>query len=901
MLLTATHLRHQYGKVTALRDVSLNLQAGSSVAFIGPDGVGKSTLLALMAGAKRLQDGTLEIMGGDVRSAATRSMLQQRVAYMPQGLGRNLYADLSIRENLEFFARLYGQGRAERRQRIELLTRATGLYPFLDRPAGKLSGGMKQKLGLCCALIHDPELIILDEPTTGVDPLSRKQFWELINRIRHLHPGLTVVIATSYMEEAEAFDHVVMMNDGCIIAQGTAQELKQRSGEDDLERAFITFLPDELRASHEVPQVQQRDLSGQPIAIAARDLTRRFGDFTAVDHVSFDIPRGEIFGFLGSNGCGKTTTMKMLTGLLPVSEGRSSLLGQELVAGDMENRRRIGYMSQSFSLYGELTVAQNLWLHANLFHLPREEARQRIDWIYERFDLARFQDQNSGQLPLGVRQRLSLAVAVIHSPEVLILDEPTSGVDPVARDNFWSLLLELSRQDQVTIFVSTHFMNEAARCDRISFMHAGRVLATGTPAQLREGKQVSSLNDAFIAYLEEAAGYDMPAESELRKVVELAQAAPDDKPSNFFSITRMLAYTQREIMEMLRDPVRLTVATLGMAVLMMVFAYGITLDVNSLRYAALDLDQTVDSQAYLHEIEGSTYFITKPPIESPQAVNDRLRSGSVSLALEIPPNFGRDLHAGRQPQIGAWIDGSLPYRAEMIGGYLEGLHQRYLQVQGLQPSLPLTIESRYLYNQGFRSLNTIAPSVIGLLLVFIPAILSALAVVREKELGSIANMYVTPVTRLEFLLGKQIPYVLFAMFGFVIVLLLTVLVFQVPVKGSLLALLVGTLLYVICTTGIGMFISSFTSSQVAALFGVAICTMMPASQFSGMLQPVPTLEGSAYWIGTFYPTTYYLKTTVGAFTKGLDYMEMQPFLLALLAFAPAIVLCNALLLKKQER
>ena len=901
MLLTATHLRHQYGKVTALRDVSLNLQAGSSVAFIGPDGVGKSTLLALMAGAKRLQDGTLEIMGGDVRSAATRSMLQQRVAYMPQGLGRNLYADLSIRENLEFFARLYGQGRAERRQRIELLTRATGLYPFLDRPAGKLSGGMKQKLGLCCALIHDPELIILDEPTTGVDPLSRKQFWELINRIRHLHPGLTVVIATSYMEEAEAFDHVVMMNDGCIIAQGTAQELKQRSGEDDLERAFITFLPDELRASHDVPQVQQRDLSGQPIAIAARDLTRRFGDFTAVDHVSFDIPRGEIFGFLGSNGCGKTTTMKMLTGLLPVSEGRSSLLGQELVAGDMENRRRIGYMSQSFSLYGELTVAQNLWLHANLFHLSKQEARQRIDWIYERFDLARFRDQNSGQLPLGVRQRLSLAVAVIHSPEVLILDEPTSGVDPVARDNFWSLLLELSRQDQVTIFVSTHFMNEAARCDRISFMHAGRVLATGTPTALREGKQAATLNDAFIAYLEDVAGSDMPDESELRKVVELAQTAPDDKPSNFFSITRMLAYTQREIMEMLRDPVRLTVATLGMAVLMMVFAYGITLDVNSLRYAALDLDQTVDSQAYLHEIEGSTYFITKPPIESPQAVNDRLRSGSVSLALEIPPNFGRDLHAGRQPQIGAWIDGSLPYRAEMIGGYLEGLHQRYLQVQGLQPSLPLTIESRYLYNQSFRSLNTIAPSVIGLLLVFIPAILSALAVVREKELGSIANMYVTPVTRLEFLLGKQIPYVLFTMFGFVIVLLLTVLLFQVPVKGSLLALLVGTLLYVICTTGIGMFISSFTSSQVAALFGVAICTMMPASQFSGMLQPVPTLEGSAYWIGTFYPTTYYLKTTVGAFTKGLDYMEMQPFLLALLAFAPAIVLCNALLLKKQER
>ncbi|PZP56364.1 MAG: multidrug ABC transporter ATP-binding protein [Micavibrio aeruginosavorus] len=908
MLIRADHITHRYGRVVGLDDVSLQIPQGQSVAVIGPDGVGKSTLLGLFSGAKKLQGGDLSIFDGDVRKKYVLGELQQRAAYMPQGLGKNLYPELSIRENLEFFGRLYGHEKKERDRRIDMLTAATGLKPFLDRPAGKLSGGMKQKLGLCCSLIHDPELLILDEPTTGVDPLSRKQFWTLIDDIRAEQKGLTVIVATSYMEEADDFDFVVMMNDGKIIATGTPEELRTKSGESTLERAFISFLPEEKRSGHEIPEIHLRDLSEKTIAISAKDLTRRFGSFTAVDHVSFEIPKGEIFGFLGSNGCGKTTTMKMLTGLLPVSEGTSSLFGTTLVPGDMENRKRIGYMSQNFSLYGELTVDQNITLHARLFNLSGEHADKRIAWLYDRFDLLKYKDSPSGDLPLGVRQRLSLAVAVIHEPEILILDEPTSGVDPVARDNFWALLIELSRKDEVTIFISTHFMNEAERCDRISLMHAGKVLTTGIPDDLRRKKGSTTLDEAFVSYLEDAVAEknkDAAAQPEEKK--QFTSGAPDHAQrkeqgffSKLFSAKRMNAYMRREVMEMMRDPIRLSIATLGTSLLMLVFGYGITMDVNSLRFAALDLDKTADSRAYIQELEGSPYFLTQPQITSDAELTHRMQSGSISMALQIPPDFGKDLHSGQPTEIAAWVDGSMPFRGETIGGYLQGIHARFLRDRGEMAQAPLTVEMRYLYNQSFESVNAMVPAVISLLLVFIPAILSALAVVREKEMGSIANMYVTPVTRLEFILGKQIPYVLFAMISFTIMLVMALLVFQLSIKGSLIGLILGATLYVSATTGLGLLISSFTKSQIAALFGAAITTMVPASQFSGLLQPVNTLEGGARWIGTFYPTGYFMKISVGTFTKGLDFIALQPFLTSLAIFTPALLFVNVFLLRKQE-
>jgi ribosome-dependent ATPase len=440
----------RYGENFALDRVSLLVPGGKRIALIGPDGVGKSSLLSLIAGSRQIQTGTVEVLGGDMKETRHRAAVCSKIAYMPQGLGKNLYPDLSVAENIAFFARLFGQAKAERDRRIDELTESTGLKPFKDRQARKLSGGMRQKLGLCCALIHDPELLILDEPTTGVDPLSRRQFWELGDRIRERRPGMSLLAATAYMEEAERFDWLVAMDAGAIIAIGTPQELKAKTDASSLEDAFIALRPAERRRGRASLVIPKRPPSGEAPVIVARDLTCRFGDFTAVDHVNFSIERGEIFGFVGSNGCGKTTTMKMLTGLLPASSGEALLFGQEIEAGGMSARRRVGYMSQSFSLYTELTVQQNLQLHAHLFHLPPALARARIGKLVEEFGLGDYLDQNASALPLGIRQRLSLAVAIVHKPEMLILDEPTSGVDPLARDGFWELLIDLSRNQGVT-------------------------------------------------------------------------------------------------------------------------------------------------------------------------------------------------------------------------------------------------------------------------------------------------------------------------------------------------------------------------------------------------------------------------------------------------------------------
>ena len=514
----------RYGSAVALDAVTIELPAGCMVGFIGPDGVGKSSLLSIVAGARQIQSGNVFVLDGDMKDSAHRAAICPRIAYMPQGLGKNLYPDLSVRENIEFFGRLFGQSRSERDLRISELLQSTGLAPFSDRPAKKLSGGMRQKLGLCCSLIHDPDLLILDEPTTGVDPLSRRQFWELIERMRSRRQGMSVVVATAYMEEAERFDWLAAMNAGKVLATGSPAELKANTGAATVEDAFIALLPEQQRGDQQTLQIPPRRIFDAEPVISARDLTCRFGDFTAVDRVSFTIERGEIFGFVGSNGCGKTTTMKMLTGLLPPSEGEALLFGQPLDASDMSSRNRVGYMSQSFSLYTELTVRQNLDLHAHLFHLPAQKAKARIAELVGTFGLEDYLDQRALDLPLGICQRLSLAVAIVHEPEMLILDEPTSGVDPLARDRFWELLIDLSRNQGVTIFVSTHFMNEAERCDRISLMDSGRVLATDTPVGLIKARGVATLEDAFISYLEEAMGSRASASEDLVPAGETGNA-----------------------------------------------------------------------------------------------------------------------------------------------------------------------------------------------------------------------------------------------------------------------------------------------------------------------------------------------------------------------------------------
>ena len=891
-----------YGGRSALEAVSLEIPSGCMAGLIGPDGVGKSSLLALVAGARAIQTGQIEVLGGDMASAAHRRRMCPRIAYMPQGLGKNLYSRLSVYENVDFFGRLFGHDAAERRRRIADLLKATGLSAFAERPAGKLSGGMKQKLGLCCALIHDPDLLVLDEPTTGVDPLSRHQFWELIERIRASRPGMSVLIATAYMDEAAGFDWLAAMDAGRVLAHGAPQELLNATGADTLEAAFIALLPEEKRRGHRSVTVPPRPPGEERIAIEARDLTLRFGDFTAVDHVSFRIFHGEIFGFIGSNGCGKTTTMKMLTGLLPASEGTAHLFGQPMRARDIETRRRIGYMSQSFSLYSELSVRQNLILHARLFRLKPDTIPARVDEMLDRFDLARVADLLPAALPLGQRQRLSLAVAMIHAPEVLILDEPTSGVDPVARDAFWRIMIDLARRDGVTIFISTHFMNEAERCDRIALMHAGRVLACDAPAGVIAQRGAQNLEDAFIGHLEEASKEEKTGTPE----ASVEDTAPVGRPvasrgtRRRFDIRRMFSYSRRESMELRRDPIRLTLALLGSLILMFVVGYGVNLDVEDLTFAVLDRDNTAASRDYVLNVSGSRYFIERAPITSYDELDRRMRAGEIGLAIEIPPGFGRDLARGDPVQIGAWIDGSMPQRAETIQGYVQGIHMHWLAGRRPQTN-SLNIETRFRYNPDIKSLVAMAPAVIPLLLLLIPAMLAALSVVREKELGSIINLYVTPVTRLEFLIGKQFPYVVLGMLNFLLLTLLAVTVFGVPLKGSFLALAAGALLYVISSTAMGLLISSFMRSQIAAIFGTAVLTILPAVGFSGMIDPVSSLEGAGRIIGNIYPTTYFIIISRGTFSKALEFSDLYSAFIPLLIAAPVLIALGALLLQKQER
>lgn len=903
----------KYGRVTALDQVSLSIPANCIVGVIGPDGVGKSSLLGLIAGAKRLQSGHLSVLGGNFANSADRNTIQPRIAYMPQGLGRNLYPTLTVAENINFFGQLFGLSPSACHDRMDHLLLRTGLQPFAGRQASKLSGGMKQKLGICCALIHHPDLLILDEPTTGVDPLSRRQFWNLMSQVREANPELGILVSTAYMEEAKSFDWLIVMDKGHILKKGSPFAIQEMTNTDDLESAFIRLLPESQTIRYQPFESRSEirtPMAEKTVAIEARELSCRFGDFLAVDHVSFRIHQGEIFGFIGSNGCGKTTTMKMLTGLLPASSGECQLFGQRIDAGDLQIRRRVGYMSQSFSLYMELTVRQNLAFHARLFHLSSDEAAQRIEELLDWFELGPYQAMHPDVLPLGIRQRLSLAVAIIHRPEVLILDEPTSGVDPMARDDFWRLMMDLSQRDGTTIFISTHFMNEAARCDRISLMHNGRVLATGTPDELIQQSGTDDLETAFMTFLE----HSQPTvkESDAKNAVSLSefklQFIQDKRPASVFHFRRMFICMRRELVELARDPFRMALTFMGTLLLLIITSFGMSMEVKNLTFAVLDRDQSIASTSYLLALEGSPYFIAHAPVDSYQEIKNRMSTGELGMVLEIPHGFGRDLKRGNSPEIAVWIDGAMPNRAATIRSYLEGVHADYLRQllissSAVQPanSTPYDVQVRFRYNPDVDSLVSIIPAVIPLLLMMIPAMLAALGVVRERELGSIVNLYVTPLTRLEFLLGKQMAYVFVGMLNYCLMMVLVFTVFQIPVKGSMATLSLAALLYLCCSTALGLFLSAFIRTQIAAIFGVTISTMLPAVQFSGMLDPVSTLEGFGAVVGRIYPTSHFLSISRGVICKNLGLMDLIPHFLALAVIYPVLTGLSLQLITKQER
>lgn len=551
--------------VLALDNISFSVGKGGLAALAGPDGAGKTTLLRLLAGLMKADGGTVNVLGID--AAKDPQEIQSRISYMPQQFG--LYDDLTVQENLDLYADLHGVTAEDKRTQYPRLMDMTGLDPFKARLAGQLSGGMKQKLGLACTLVRSPELLLLDEPTVGVDPLSRRELWEIIHKL--IQEGMTVLLSTSYLDEAAACERVLVLNDGKTLAEGPPEEVSRlahgrtflaQPPEGTKPRDFQARLLDEPTIIDAVPESGQvrlvtqsggseperiagvsikptperfedgfmillRQTAGakqtdakthQPeeaavagaqgdVVVEVQDLCRRFGKFLAVDHVSFSVKRGEIFGLLGPNGAGKTTTFRMLCGLLPASEGTLKIAATDVRQHSASARQHLGYVAQKFSLYGQLTVGENLDFFARAYGLGGDKKRERIAWALSEFKLEPFVKLPSAQLPGGFRQRLAMAAALLHRPEILFLDEPTSGADPFARREFWQRITALAATG-VTVIVTTHFMPEAEYCDRAAILDSGKVLAQGTPAELRahaSGKS-ATIEDAFVAIVQEARG-----------------------------------------------------------------------------------------------------------------------------------------------------------------------------------------------------------------------------------------------------------------------------------------------------------------------------------------------------------------------------------------------------------
>jgi ABC-2 type transport system ATP-binding protein len=542
----------KYGKYLALQNVNLNVPRGEFAGFIGPDGSGKSTLMKAIAGLLTYDDGVIEVFGTPIDSEKSAEKVRNRIGFMPQGLGQSLYPELSVEENIEFFAKLRLVPADELEKRKKWLLSMTRLEPFLARQVKHLSGGMKQKLALICALIHSPELLILDEPTTGVDCISRKDFWIILSQLLH-QTNVTALISTAYMDEASRFhqvslfhhgrvlesgdpDRIAKSSSGCMVVLNATPQLQAISqlkkryplvkayGPDvhafventdaasaiedavlaldgvqvqtartmplDLEDAFLMLLLKKGLVEKQTSIEDAQTLCGiadeREVMIEAQDLVRDFHQFRAVDSVSFSVQRGEIFGLLGANGAGKTTVLKMLTGILPPTAGCGRVAGADMKRSAQQIKEKIGYMSQIFSLYQDLTVVENIMLFAGIYGLSSSETRLRTQWILEMAGLTGNKLDQTGRLPVGLRQRLALGCALVHQPQVLFLDEPTSGVDPVGRQRFWDILFRLSRVERVSILLTTHSMNDAEHCDRLALMHSGHIIANATPDEMKK-------------------------------------------------------------------------------------------------------------------------------------------------------------------------------------------------------------------------------------------------------------------------------------------------------------------------------------------------------------------------------------------------------------------------------
>jgi ABC-type multidrug transport system ATPase subunit/ABC-type multidrug transport system permease subunit len=930
--------------VRALDGVSLEARQGTLTALVGPDGAGKTTLLRLAAGLMTPDAGMLRVLDLDV--ASQPQQVQDRLGYMPQKFG--LYEDLTVRENLTLYADLHALNGEQRRQRFPRLMDMTALGPFLDRLAGRLSGGMKQKLGLACTLVSAPDLLLLDEPTVGVDPLSRRELWDIILHLVQ-EQGLTVLLSTSYLDEAERCEHVVVLHQGKVLAQGPPPAVRAlAAGRTFLAeppgrkaRALQALLLDSPEIIDAVPEgglvrfVRSKD-SGQeagapqdgplagvkvtatpprfedgfmvllrsggreawsverenrsPVftphasrptpheaqrsgAVEVRDLVRTFGSFTAVDHVNFEVRRGEIFGLLGPNGAGKTTTFRMLCGLLPATGGTLRVAGADLRRARAEARRRIGYVAQKFSLYGQLSVRENLDFFAGAYGLRGRRRSDRIAWAMQQFELTSLAGVPSGQLPGGYKQRLAMAAALLHEPEILFLDEPTSGADPLARREFWRRITDLAEQG-VTVIVTTHFLEEAEYCDHVVILDAGQVLAQGTPAEVRSQARPApghapTMEDAFIAVVEEA-------RSERRQEGDKA-GRRRALPASLFRtswlpapLRRVRALVWKEARQIFRDPSSIAIGIVLPVLLILLFGYGVSLDVTNVPVAVVLEEPSPETMELATGFQLSPYFDAQLLASMPEAL-ELLRDGQVDGIVRIRPDYARNLALG-QVEVQVLVNGVDANRARIIQGYAEGAIGQWAARRSAEgkpvAAGPVVVTDRLWFNEANDSHYFLIPGLIVLIMTLIGALLTSLVMAREWERGTLEALFVTPVRAGEILLGKTIPYFVLGLVGLLLCLLASRFLFHVPFRGSVWVLVGVSMLYLLVALAIGLLISSATRSQFVASQVTLLVTFLPAVMLSGFLFDLRSMPAAVRLLTYALPARYYVALLQTVFLAG---------------------------------
>ena len=989
----------------ALEAVSLSVRTGGVTALVGPDGAGKTTLLRIIAGLMKADTGRITLNGCDI--AGDRDSADLGIGYMPQKFG--LYEDLTVRENLDLYADLRGLAVEERDVRYRALLDMAGLEPFRTRLAGKLSGGMKQKLGLICTLICPPTLLLLDEPTVGVDPLSRRELWEMVDSLTR-ESGMSVIVSTSYLDEAARCDDVLLLFEGKALAFDVPESIRVRSegltrlvvpakgdtprslqarllgapgivdavpqggyvrlvlepwaavavdGGDSLakllrgattqsvpaslEDSFMLLLREHVGSREEdaEPLSDQEGAEAHPLfmdagtrtddkpVIETWNVSRFFGNFAAVDDVSFSVRRGEVFGLLGPNGAGKTTTFRMLCGLLPPSKGSLCVAGVDVRTARKEARRHIGYVAQKFSLYGPLSVRDNLEFFAGAYGLRGQEKEERILAVAREFSLEGRLAQSAESLPGGYKQRLAMAAGLLHRPDILFLDEATSGADPLARRAFWKRIAGLADAG-VTIVVTTHFMEEAEYCDRVLIQDQGRMLALGSPGAIREMATANAVScavapaatsfaeppsltmeEAFIAIVEKGRavrdaanvvedgtdGRDGQARSSpALQAVPLETVPKATAGSAPGARTRMRALVCKEGRQMTRDRSTLTLGIILPMILLLLFGFGLSLDVNLVPVAVVRDNSSPVTYELLSKLRLSPYF---DPVmtNSMEEAKNLLRDGAVNAIVRRGLNDGA--HGSDAVQI--LVNGRDSNQARIMQRYLEGAVSSWAAIRleggtapgGAFPQMGRAVsEPRIWYNHAMESRYSLIPGVTVLIMTLIGTLLTALVIAREWERGTYEALAATPVLPGEILIGKILPYFALGMVGLSLCLAAAAWVFAVPMRGSLLLIVLGSAMYLVVALGIGLCVSAITKSQFLASQIALIFNFLPTLMMSGFIFDLRSAPFFVYYLAHIFPATWYVDLMQTLFLAG-DIPRIVFRDILILAVFAAVLLCLA--------